>query len=166
MTRIIGWISLATLIGAAMPACARGNTLVVGQPAPGLVMTALDGTRYDTRALKGKVVFLTFWATWCSPCRAELPALSRYASEHPGVVVLALNLDSPEDRPKVREIARDLRFPVGMLGDEHVPGYGRIWHLPVSFVIDRQGRLAVDGWKDKDPAWTSQRLERDVTPLL
>lgn len=168
MFKVLRCIMSAALFCAATVACARGNELVVGQPAPRLAMTALDGTRFDTRELKGKVVFVTFWATWCGPCRAELPALSRYASEHANqnFVVLALSLDSPDDLQQVRGIARDLSFPVGLLGDEHVPGYGRIWHLPVSFVIDRQGRLVVNGWKDKNPAWSAERLEREVTPLL
>lgn len=168
MIRPLRSIVLAALLGAATLASARGNDLVVGQPAPRLTMTALDGAHFDTRELKGKVVFVTFWATWCGPCRAELPALSRYAAEHSdrGFVVLALSLDSQADLPQVRDIARPLRFPVGMLEDEHVPGYGRIWHLPVSFVIDRQGRLVVNGWKDKVPVWDAERLEREVTPLL
>ena len=46
------------------------------------------------------------------------------------------------------------------------PGYGRIWRLPVNFTIDRMGKLADDGWKDKDPVWTPSRLEQIVTPLL
>ena len=168
MIRILRTIVSAALLCAAALAHARGNELVVGQPAPPLAMTTLDGAHFDTRELKGKVVFVTFWATWCSPCRAEMPALSHYAAEHAqqGFVVLALSLDTPEALQDVRDAAHDWSFPVGLLGDEHVPGYGRIWHLPVSFVIDRQGRLVVNGWKDKDPVWSAARLEREVTPLL
>jgi hypothetical protein len=61
---------------------------------------------------------------------------------------------------------RDVSFPVGLLGDPHVPGYGRIWHLPVNFTIDRAGRLANNGWKDRTPVWTQERLQAVVTPLL
>ncbi|GGA51567.1 hypothetical protein [Dyella nitratireducens] len=50
------------------------------------------------------------------------------------------------------------------LGDPHVPGYGRIWHLPVSFTIDRDGKLVDNGWKDKQPAWTQERLHQ-IVPL-
>ena len=66
----------------------------------------------------------------------------------------------------MRRIAQSLRFPVGLLSDSSAPGYGRIWRLPVSFTIDRAGLLVEDGWKEKQPSWTQERLERVVTPLL
>jgi peroxiredoxin len=142
--------------------------LVIGKTAPPIALNTLDGKQIDLRDLRGKVVILTFWATWCDPCREELPLLSRYAQEHAkqGLVVLGFSLDTPDDLAQVRAVANSLSFPVGLLGDPHVPGYGRIWHLPVSFTIDRDGRLVDDGWEDKDPAWTADRLDKVVTPLL
>ncbi|RDI97363.1 TlpA family protein disulfide reductase [Dyella solisilvae] len=147
---------------------AYANDLVVGAPAPPIALHTLDGKTIDLQALRGKVVIVTFWATWCEPCREELPLLSRYAREHAdqGLVVLGFSLDAPEDLDKVRAVAGKLEFPVGLLGDPHVPGYGRIWRLPVSFTIDRSGRLVEDGWKERPPEWTAKRLERVVTPLL
>jgi peroxiredoxin len=147
-------------------ACA--NDLVIGQTAPDITLTTLDGKHIALRDLRGKTVILTFWATWCDPCRDELPLLSRYASEHAkdGLMVLGFSLDGPDNLDQVRKIASTLNFPVGLLGDPHVPGYGRIWHLPVSFTIDRDGKLVDNGWKDKQPAWTQQRLDHVVTPLL
>ncbi|GLQ46178.1 hypothetical protein GCM10007862_12290 [Dyella lipolytica] len=144
------------------------DDLVVGKTAPPITLNTLDGKRIDLRDLRGKVVILTFWATWCDPCREELPLLSRYAQEHAkqGLVVLGFSLDTPDELDQVRTIASNLSFPVGLLGDPHVPGYGRIWHLPVSFTIDRNGRLVDNGWQDKQPAWTADRLEQVVTPLL
>jgi thiol-disulfide isomerase/thioredoxin len=142
--------------------------LVVGAPAPPITLHTLDGRDIDTRSLRGKVVIVTFWATWCGPCRQELPLLSRYATEHAhdGIVVLGFSLDDVADIEQVRAVARDLSFAVGLLGDPHVPGYGRIWHLPVNFTIDRAGRLADNGWMDRTPVWTEERLEAVVTPLL
>ena len=66
----------------------------------------------------------------------------------------------------VRQIARSLQFPVGLLGSAYAGGYGRVWHLPVNFTIDRQGLLADNGWTDDSPVWTAERLERVVLPLL
>ena len=147
---------------------ARANDLVVGAAAPAITLHTLDGQQIDLHALRGKVVIVTFWATWCGPCNEELPLLSRYAQTHAdqGLVVLGFSLDSPDELDKVRSVARTLSFPVGLLGDPHVPGYGRIWHIPVNFVIDRDGRLVDNGWKDKEATWTAERLERIMTPLL
>lgn len=158
--------AIVVLLAIASPT--RANSLVVGKPAPPITLTTLDGQQIATASLRGKVVIVTFWATWCEPCREELPLLSRYASEHKarGLVVLGFSLDTPDELAKVRAVADTLSFPVGLLGDPHVPGYGRIWHLPVSFVIGRDGRLVDNGWKDSNPVWTSGRLQRIVTPLL
>jgi cytochrome c biogenesis protein CcmG, thiol:disulfide interchange protein DsbE len=143
--------------------------LRVGELAPPATLVTLDGQRLATTELLGQVVVLTFWATWCVPCREELPLLSAYASQHAaqGLTVLGFALDSPEDDPrKVRQVARTLSFPVGLLGNSSAPGYGRIWRIPVNFTIDRKGRLIDNGWQEKKPTWTAERLERIVTPLL
>jgi thiol-disulfide isomerase/thioredoxin len=161
------WIGTLLLgFSVALPANSKG--LVVGQPAPPITLHTLDGRDIDTRELLGKVVIVTFWATWCGPCRQELPLLSRYATEHAsdGLVVLGFSLDTPDDLDEVRSVSRQLNFPVGLLGDPHVPGYGRIWHLPVNFTIDRAGRLAENGWQDRRPVWTEERLKAVVSPLL
>jgi thiol-disulfide isomerase/thioredoxin len=140
----------------------------MGQPAPPLVLHALDGRSIATSDLAGSVVILTFWATWCAPCREELPLLSSYAVRNAssGLQVLGFSLNEPDDLPAVRRIAGTLSFPVGLLGSAWAAGYGRIWRLPVSFTIDRGGRLADNTWDDAQPAWTESRLQRVVAPLL
>lgn len=146
----------------------RANSLKVGQPAPPATLVTLDGKRIVTRDLLGQVVVLTFLATWCVPCRDELPLLSEYQEKHrgEGLKVLGFSLDTPDEMTAVRAMAAPLRFPIGLLSASDAPGYGRIWHIPVSFTIDRSGRLADDGWRDKHPVWTAERLERVVSPLL
>ncbi len=147
---------------------ARADELRVGAPAPMATLVTLDGQRVSTADLLGKVVILTFWATWCAPCRDELPLLSRYAAAHAraGLQVLGFSLDAQEAVPEVRHIAQSLSFPVGLLADSKASGYGHIWRLPLSFTIGRVGLLVADGWQERRPAWTPQRLEQLVTPLL
>jgi len=128
----------------------------------------LDGQSIATRDMVGQVVFVTFWATWCEPCREELPLFSAYAVRHAseGLRVLGFSLDGPEALPKVRDVAATLSFPIGLLGSAYAGAYGRIWRLPVSFVIDRAGRLAHNGWNDEQQPWTKEKLQRVVDPLL
>jgi cytochrome c biogenesis protein CcmG, thiol:disulfide interchange protein DsbE len=146
----------------------RAGAIAVGQPAPPLVLATLDGRSIATRDLIGQVVLVTFWATWCEPCRRELPLIADYASHAgpQGLQVLGFSLDGPSALPKVREVAASLGFPVGLLGSPYAGGFGRIWRIPVSFAIDRAGRLAHDGWADDQRPWTREQLGRVLDPLL
>jgi hypothetical protein len=94
--------------------------------------------------------------------------LSKYAAEHSsqGLRVLGFSLDLPQEAAAARKVAQTLSFPNGLLASSSVPGYGRIWRIPVNFTIDRAGRLVDNGWLDKKPVWTPERLDRIVTPLL
>jgi peroxiredoxin len=161
----------AFLLGCAaglLAPAAGASHLTVGAPAPPTTLVTLDGRSISTSELSGQVVVVTFWATYCSPCRTELPLLSRFAAEHAadGLSVLGFSADGEESLAQVTAIARELSFPVGLLSRSHAEGYGRIWRLPVSFTIDRAGRLASDGWHEREPVLTAARLDALVTPLL
>jgi cytochrome c biogenesis protein CcmG, thiol:disulfide interchange protein DsbE len=163
---VTAWSLLAC--GAFRTTAAHANDLHLGQRAPPATLVTLDGQKLSTTDLLGHVVILTFWATWCVPCREELPLLSKYATDHAaqGLRVLGFSLDLPEDVKGVRTVAQTLSFPVGLLAQSSAPGYGRIWRIPVNFTIDRDGKLVDDGWRDHKPVWTQDRLDRIVTPLL
>jgi cytochrome c biogenesis protein CcmG, thiol:disulfide interchange protein DsbE len=167
MLRGLAALGLAGLDGALLPD-AEARALRVGAPAPAATLVKLDGTRIATSELLGRVVILTFWATWCAPCRTELPLLSSYATEFAarGLTILGFALDEREDLPRVRKMAQGFAFPSGLVADSSLQGYGRIWHIPVNFTIDRKGLLYQDGWADKDATWTAERFNRIVLPLL
>jgi len=166
LRQLLAGCALATLGG--WSDSAQASSLAIGKPAPPLMLHTLEGQNITTASLLGKVVILTFWATWCDPCREELPLLSDYAARHAhqGLQVLGFSLDEPDNLPAVRDVASTLSFPVGLLGSPWAGGYGRIWRIPTNFTIDRSGALADNGWDDPQPSWTSARLERIVTPLL
>jgi cytochrome c biogenesis protein CcmG/thiol:disulfide interchange protein DsbE len=167
LRRLLTLGAALTLPALPRPASAT-HELMVGKPAPPIALRTLDEREITLQSLAGQVVILTFWATWCEPCREELPLLSRYAAEHvrDRLAVLGFCLDEPENFPAVKKVADTLNFPVGFLGSAWAGGYGRMWRLPVSFVVDRDGKLAENGWEVGDPVWTHERLQRVVDPLL
>jgi thiol-disulfide isomerase/thioredoxin len=138
-----------------------------GEPAPSLEAKLLNGKSFSLAAASGKVVIVNFWATWCEPCRAEMPALDAYYRKHKaeGLEVLTLSMDQPSDDDKVRQFLRAFTFHAGLGREASFRGYGRIWRLPLTFVIDGNGILRKDGWYG-DPGIDLPLLYRVVTPLL
>jgi cytochrome c biogenesis protein CcmG, thiol:disulfide interchange protein DsbE len=143
------------------------GAIAEGAPAPPLEGTMFDGTRFALADYAGKVVVLNFWATWCAPCREEMPALDAYYRRHrsEGLEVVAISMDNPRDEAKARELMKAYAFPAAFGREMGIKGYGRIWRLPLTFVIDRQGVLRKDGWYG-DPLLDAATLEQNVTPLL
>jgi cytochrome c biogenesis protein CcmG/thiol:disulfide interchange protein DsbE len=104
----------------------------------------LDGGQISTDQLRGKVVLVNFWATWCPPCRVEMPLLQQMAERHAehGLVVLGLSrdLDGPE---KVRAFLteRGITYPVAIVGNDAERLFGGVRGYPTSFLLDRSGRI-------------------------
>ena len=146
---------------------ARAKGVEVGAPAPSIQATLLDGSHFSLAAQRGKVVLVNVWATWCGPCRAEMPALEAFYKAHrdDGLVVLAISADDPGDIAKVRTVMRDFSYPAALAHDTQFAGYGRLWRVPLTFVIDRDGVLRRDGFKAA-PTIDAGVLDKDVLPLL
>ena len=109
--------------------------------APDFRLADPDGRRLSLREQRGKVVFLNFWATWCLPCRAEMPEMERLYQEFKsqGLVMLAVNLR--ESPAQVRKFGQELKLTYPLLIDEDmkvIQAYA-VRALPVTYLIDRKG---------------------------
>ena len=161
------WTYIAGLLLAAGASANCVAASLEGKTAPAAEAKLLDGGSFRLADAKGQVVVLNFWATWCVPCRAEMPAIESYFRKHrdAGLKVIAISMDDPKDEAKVREVMHAFSFSAGLARDASVKGYGRIWRIPLTFVIDRRGILRRDGWYG-DAGLDLQLLEKTVTPLL
>lgn len=118
-----------------------------GDLAPDVVMTTLDGKEVHLSDYRGKKVILNFWATWCPPCKAEMPAMQKYYSklkEKDNVEILAFNLTFSGDSKKNVEqfvASYKLTFPVFTTNDKSVADKFGILVMPSTFFIDEEGRI-------------------------
>lgn len=131
---------------------------------PAFSLTALDGTTFASDDLRGKIVILNFWATWCPPCRAEMPLLQAISTEHREHDVVVLAIDVGEDRATVEAYAKELGLTLPVLLDDKlgVAASFQVGALPTSFFIDRAGiiRAAYLG------AMNRAYIEAQLTQLL
>ena len=113
--------------------------------APAYAATTLDGATFDLEAHRGEVVLVNVWATWCEPCREELPELARLHREHErdGLVVVGVSTDAARNAEKVRRMVTeyDLPYPIVHDADNVVVTTFKVVGYPTSFLVDRRGRL-------------------------
>ena len=136
------WLLAAFLV--ALPAPALGQSSNEATTAPGFELKDLKGRTVKLRDYKGKVVLLNFWATWCPPCRAEMPELVRLQKEYEpqGLQIVGVTYPSYQ-REAVRRLALKLKlnYPVLFGTRELAAKYGIGEILPATIIIDQEGKI-------------------------
>ena len=139
----------------------NGRTLVSGGPAPEFQLQTSDGNMVSLSDYRGKAVMLNFWATWCAPCRSEMPDMEKVYKEKLGqdVVILAVNVQEAQVPVQAFVDRFSLTFPILMdVNGDLVEEYG-IQSLPTSYFIDKQGRIASFSLGALNESAISRRIE-------
>jgi peroxiredoxin len=146
--------SIRVLLAATVGVCAAAFAAPVapGGLAPDFTLRTLDGPNLRLQEQRGRVVLVNFWATWCGPCRQEMPHLSKlYEKYHAsGFVLLGVNVD--DDTKNALDVAAKLglKFPVSLDSDKKVSRLYDLTAMPSTVLIDRDGRVRYvhRGYKD------------------
>lgn len=152
--KIVALAAAAVLLGGA-------KAPVVGEPAPDVELTLMDGAKVHLSDLRGQVVVLNFWATWCVPCRRELPTLDDYYKQKRARGMRAFAVTTEGSLPLYK--LKPLFAAMTVTPVRRVKGpYDYLGGVPTNFVIDRAGRLRYA----KAAAFDRADLDAVVTPLL
>jgi peroxiredoxin len=137
-----------------------------GEPAPDFGLPDLDGKSVTLSDLRGKVVLLTFWASWCPPCRQEMPSMNRLYLTLRGEEFTVLGVNIETNPAAARRFVDDLElaFPVLLDSATKVRNQYRIYNIPQSFLVDKNGRIVkhLVGYHD----WMSEASLEMVKSLI
>ena len=114
------------------------------KPAKDFTLPTLDGKQLSLSAHKGKVVLLNFWATWCGPCKAEIPGFVELQQQYKNdLVVIGLSVDDTAEKAKPFVDQYKVNYPIvlGLGRDDIQDAYGPIYGIPASFLISRDGKV-------------------------
>ena len=184
MSRVARWVIAAAAIAALV------YTLVPGLPAPGeLVSTTsaaaaeacganakpanldftvkdMNGQSVALSSFKGKVIVLDFWATWCPPCKAEIPGFVELQKEYgeKGLQIVGVSVDDTVDKlsPFAAEFKMNYPVLVGLDRDDLQDAYGPMWGIPTTFLINRDGKIC----RKHSGLVGKERYEQDIKALM
>jgi peroxiredoxin len=144
------------LLSIALTACARDGRspmrVEIGQPAPAYAAVSLAGDSVSLASLRGQVVLLNVWATWCHPCRTEIPELREIQKRHEsrGLALVGVSVDAAGNEDGIRAFMKEfeMAYPVWLDPDERVSAQFLAIGVPSTYLIDRRGVLR---WRKTGP---------------
>jgi thiol-disulfide isomerase/thioredoxin len=164
----LAWALALTLLTGLAAAWAAGGTLKPwsGGATPPLALRDLKGKEHKLADYRGKVVVLNFWATWCDPCREEMPSMQRLQDKLAGKPFVILAVDYGEGAPRVSDFLKKapLRLTVLLDRDTSAATAWKVKVLPTSMVIDPQQRVRFVAVGDV--GWDSEPVESEIRKLL
>ena len=166
MARIRWTVRLLALATLAVISGAVGAATTAASGAPDFTLPSIDGPNLRLQEQRGQVVMINFWATWCGPCRVEMPHLARLYDKYRGYgfTVLAVNID--EDPYKAASLAKQLgmRFPVLLDKEKKVSRLYDLSTMPSTILVDREGhvRYVHRGYRDG----YEETYDRQIRELL
>lgn len=156
-------LRLAALALAALaPLAAAAATPAISSRAPDFTLHTADNRNVRLEELRGQVVLVNFWATWCGPCREEMPRLNAMYEKYrkSGVVLLGVNIDDDPNTALATARKLNVAFPVLLDTDKHVSKLYDLSTMPSTVVIDRDGKVRYlhRGYRDGDEAEYEQTI--------
>ena len=133
----------ALLLSATLAMSAWAAQITLSGPAPDFTLKSLEGRNLRLQELRGQVVLVNFWATWCGPCREEMPHLNKLHDKYhaSGFVLLGVNVDDDPAKAIALAAKLGLRFPVLPDADKKVSKLYDLRAMPSTVLIDRDGRV-------------------------
>ena len=132
-------------VAADLPPLSHSLTVQAPRPAPTLRLKDLDGTAHDLAQFKGRVVLVNFWATWCPPCRREMPSMERLSQALKGEAFSVLAVDVGEDADTIDAFTSQFdaapTFPILLDTQSRVMQAWKVAGLPTTFLVDKQGHI-------------------------
>jgi len=144
---VLGLLSGLSVAGVAvdLPPLSHSLTKLTPKPAPALMLNDMKGVAHDLSQLKGRVVLINFWATWCPPCRREMPSMERLTQQLKGEAfsVLAVNVGESVNDIELftSQLDADLSFPILLDRSSQSMQAWKISGLPTTYLVDKKGRV-------------------------
>jgi cytochrome c biogenesis protein CcmG/thiol:disulfide interchange protein DsbE len=160
---VVVCVALGVFFFARSPRASKGG-VTPGNPAPDFTLPQLNGASLQLSSYRGKVVLLDFWATWCEPCRQEIPSFvdlqNKYGAQ--GLQIIGVSMDDGPEPVQIFSRQFKMNYPVVMGNAKIGDLYGGVLGLPIAFLIDRDGRIRVRHIGATDPAI----IEKEIIGLL